>query len=208
MLTINRSAETRDQAIHRLAREARAQELRVFEHLGTGRFYVSSHTAPDLCWEVSLLHCECPHFVRDHACRHHSALLHHLGELPVLPSPSTPTTAVVECPACDRPMRHLAGVSFECVCGATYAIDWATADRIDEVICRRSQGDDDGQFEDVLERLLSVDGDRVPAGVDPDMLPSRSDTPGILGWFDVDPNAIAAVLTWKADLDAREEVAA
>jgi hypothetical protein len=85
--------ETPEQAIRRLAAQARDRGIRVALYEPTGEWYASSFTAPDRLHRVTRVSCDCPGFCRHGRCMHHAALLHHLGELP-------PETRIRRPPGC------------------------------------------------------------------------------------------------------------
>src|SRR4051812_26176642 len=86
----SRPTETRDQAIHRLAAVAQERGIRVYVYPATGEHYATSASTPGLLHRVTLVSCDCPGFVRNQRCTHHSALLAEIGQLPPVPEPTTP----------------------------------------------------------------------------------------------------------------------
>lgn len=198
--------ETREQALRRLAFQALAHGLRLFEYPRTREFYCSSSSQPDMLHRVTRLSCDCRGFIQHGRCSHYALLLHHLGELPE-PTPPVVSThghsPAVLCDLCGEPMRHMAGVSFACACGETFSLAWQFADEIDRRLCELSQHDPDAVA--WIEKMLSPGGDAVPAGADPDCFPCRSDAPDMLDLRLASANDVSAVLIWRADLENSAE---
>jgi hypothetical protein len=86
-----RQPETVDQAVHRLAAEAKRKGVQIFVYPPTGEYYATSTSSPDQLHRVTLMSCDCSGFLRHRRCTHHCALLAELDELPKLPG----------CTACD-----------------------------------------------------------------------------------------------------------
>jgi hypothetical protein len=105
-----RTPETVDQAVHRLAKEARAKGVQVFVYPHTGEHYATSASNPGELHRVTLLSCDCPGFIRHQRCTHHSALLAEVGQLP--PLPAAPVTAIDA--AGDGPLVCMVG-TIECL---------------------------------------------------------------------------------------------
>jgi hypothetical protein len=88
---VEKLTETRDEAIHRLAAEAKNKGVQIFLYPRTGEYYATSTSSPDELHRVTLMSCDCPGFLRHQLCTHHAALLAELDELP--PLPPTPIKA-------------------------------------------------------------------------------------------------------------------
>ena len=193
--------ETPDQALRRLAFQALTHGLIIYDYPHTREFYCSSHSQPDMLHRVTRLSCDCRGFIQHGRCSHYALLLYHLGELP---EPTPPVVSAhasapaVLCDQCGEPMRHMAGVSFVCACGATFSLNWQAADEIDRRLSELNQGDPDAVS--WIETMLSPGGDAIPAGADPDHFPCRSDVADVLTLRNASANDIAAVLVWRADL--------
>jgi hypothetical protein len=94
--------ETVDEAIVRLAMEARRSGVRVYRANET--WYATSQSRPGVLHRLSAYSCTCDGFLRWQRCRHHSALLDHLNWLPSVtpdPDPEPPTSpGTSECHEC------------------------------------------------------------------------------------------------------------
>jgi hypothetical protein len=203
-----RQTETHAQTMRRLAESARQGGCELYLDEITGAWFATSRRNPGKLHQLTAISCTCPGFIRTAACGHVGMLLeelHYLGPDDD-DEPDLPIAAVVECDACDAVMEHINGVTFGCQCGAEYALAWDTATEIDALIVARSQ--DDPEFVDQITILLSAEGIGIPRGADPDLCISREDVPAILGRYQVSANDVAAALVWRAELDARDEVAA
>jgi len=99
--SVERRRESRDQALHRLAIDARERGITVLRHEPTNEYYVESSSAPGRLHRVTAVSCSCKGFQFRAYCCHLAALLDHLGWLPVSPDP-TPAVATVRilCPDC------------------------------------------------------------------------------------------------------------
>ncbi|MFL5760592.1 MAG: hypothetical protein ACJ789_12765 [Thermomicrobiales bacterium] len=86
-----RTRETVDEAIHRLASEAKRKGVQIFLYPRTGEYYATSTSSPDELHRVTLISCDCPAFTRHQRRTHHAALLAELDELP--PFPPTPISS-------------------------------------------------------------------------------------------------------------------
>src|SRR4051794_15588843 len=91
--------ETRDEALRRLAAQARECCVRIFCHdLGLAvEYYATSTSRPGTLHRITLVSCDCPGFIRHQRCTHHARLLDEVGELPLAPIP-TPAAAVASTP--------------------------------------------------------------------------------------------------------------
>jgi hypothetical protein len=104
MQTIKR--ESRDEAIVRLAMEARKRDTNVKVYRSGVEWFASSQSRPGVLHRVTGLSCDCDGFLRWQRCRHHSALLDHLNWLPTPtgsldPDPEPPTSpGSSECGEC------------------------------------------------------------------------------------------------------------
>jgi hypothetical protein len=206
MITELRPIETRDQALHRLARLARKRGIRILTYPLTGEQFALSLSHPEAVHRVTRLGCDCLGFTYHNRCTHYAALLEMLGELSPEPAEKSVSadramSPVVVCDKCDEIMTHVNGVSFACSCGERYAVGWQTAEEIDRAVARLSLHDPD-RFAAILD-LLS-DEDESEVGVR--RTASRADAPATLGLYHVSANDIAAVLVWRADLDDRNEL--
>jgi len=94
-----KATETLEAARIRLAAKARIDGVRIVRDPIDGRHYATSISQPGRFHYVTLLSCDCPGFIHAGRCRHHSALLAALGQLP--PKPTAP--ACVCCGDHDAP---------------------------------------------------------------------------------------------------------
>src|SRR5262245_17745392 len=92
-MAVTKVGETRDQAVHRLARKAEKEGVKVFVYPRTGEYYANSVSSPGELHRVTLVSCDCQGFLYFGRCKHHSALLAELDELPPL-EPTPIETAV------------------------------------------------------------------------------------------------------------------
>ncbi len=93
-------SETRDEALCRLAAEAQRRGVQVYR-TPDGRYWATSISQPGALHYVTGVSCDCVGFVRHQRCTHHSALLAHLGWLPVSPDPTpAPAAAEQSCHSC------------------------------------------------------------------------------------------------------------
>jgi hypothetical protein len=76
--TVRIEAE-RDEAIRRLARNARAEGVQLYRDGRDGRYYASSVSHPGELHYLTGLSCDCQGFATHQRCKHHSALLVALG---------------------------------------------------------------------------------------------------------------------------------
>ena len=89
--------ETRDQAVIRLAVEARRRGVTVYKVEGSKgpAWFSPSRSRPGGVHALTAVSCDCDGFVRWQRCRHLAALLDHLGWLPALsPDPGPPAPAI------------------------------------------------------------------------------------------------------------------
>ena len=91
-----RRQETRDEAIVRLAAQAAQRGVQIYR-TPDDRHWATSISNPGELHYVTAYSCDCPGFMRHQRCSHHSALLDHLGWLPISPDP-TPTPSPVRMP--------------------------------------------------------------------------------------------------------------
>jgi hypothetical protein len=206
MITELRPIETRDQALHRLARLARKRGIRILTYPLTGEQFALSLSHPEAVHRVTRLGCDCLGFTYHNRCTHYAALLEMLGELSPEPTEMSVSTdramsPVVVCNHCGEIMTHVNGVSFGCSCGERYAVGWQTAEEIDRAVARLSLHDPE-RFAAISD-LLSND---VESEVGARQQASRADAPAALGLYHVNANDIAAVLVWRTDLDERNEL--
>ena len=80
-----KTIETRDEAVHRLAAKAKQLGVQIYTYPRTGEYYATSTSSPDELHRVTLISCDCPGFLRHQRCTHHAALLADLDGLPTLP---------------------------------------------------------------------------------------------------------------------------
>jgi len=132
-----RAPETVDEAFHRLAAEARRQNVVVYRVAGPKgpQWFSPSQSRPGGVHALTAVSCDCDGFVRWQRCMHHSALLDHLGWLPVIgpdPEPDPPATPVaMVVPLAPCPDCH--GEGWRKVSTGGGLSDWVMVD------CRRCQ---------------------------------------------------------------------
>jgi hypothetical protein len=78
--------ESREQTIRRLAAKARREGVQVLQD-NRGRWWASSVSQPGQLHAVTAVSCDCAGFVHHSHCKHHSALLVHLGWVAGEPEP-------------------------------------------------------------------------------------------------------------------------
>lgn len=71
--------ETYEDAVHRLAQQARDKGVRLVRDVRDGRHYASSISKPGTWHYVTGISCDCQGFVSHGRCMHHSALMSALG---------------------------------------------------------------------------------------------------------------------------------
>lgn len=102
--TLERSVESREQAIRRLAEKARESGVRLTRDRRDGRHYASSASRPGTWHYVTGYSCDCQGFATHGRCMHHSALLVALGwigDVDPEPDPDPPASiSTVECAEC------------------------------------------------------------------------------------------------------------
>jgi len=74
--------ETHEQAIHRLAAQARDTGVRVLVYPQTNEHFVESVTHPGELHRVTMVSCDCSGFLRHRRCQHNAALLEMYHSLP------------------------------------------------------------------------------------------------------------------------------
>ncbi len=90
--------ESREDALMRLATQARATGVRLYQDRNDGRFYASSRSHPGALHRLTGFSCTCPGFLRHSRCAHLAALHSALGWLESDPDPDPETPAVSESP--------------------------------------------------------------------------------------------------------------
>jgi hypothetical protein len=93
--------ETHDEALVRLAKQARDRGVQLFRVVTTGEVFATSISRPGELHRVTHLSCDCPGFIRHQRCMHYAKLMDSLDWLPVVESASSP----VPCTACDATGR-------------------------------------------------------------------------------------------------------
>jgi len=76
--------ETHDQALVRLAKQARDRGVQLFRVITSGEMFASSSSQPGMLHRVTTISCDCPGFIRHQRCMHYAALLDSLDWLPVV----------------------------------------------------------------------------------------------------------------------------
>jgi hypothetical protein len=98
MATQVRIAESRQDALARLAQVARESGVRLLRDLD-GAWYATSASEPDVLHQVTVDRCSCRGFAYHGRCRHVARLLEHLGQLDPEPTPMA-MTAPLPCRGC------------------------------------------------------------------------------------------------------------
>ncbi len=98
IIPVTIAPETREDALMRLATQARASGVRLYQDRNDGRFYASSRSQPGTFHRLTGFSCTCPGFVRHSRCAHLAALHSALGWLADDPTPEPP--AMSTCGEC------------------------------------------------------------------------------------------------------------
>jgi hypothetical protein len=115
--------ETRDEALQRLAAEAKKTGFQIYLYPRTGEYYATSTSSPDELHRVTLMSCDCPGSLRHQQCTHHAALLAEFDELPPLPpTPIKPTRAPYN--LTDAELVMLRGQALRLAAQTGNPIDW------------------------------------------------------------------------------------
>jgi len=95
---VEKPVETRAQALHRLASEARKRGIAIHVYdLGVSpEYFATSQSRPGTLHRVTLLSCDCAGFMRNQRCTHHARLLDEVGELPPVDPEPTPIVAAIK----------------------------------------------------------------------------------------------------------------
>lgn len=97
-ITTTTAPESREEALMRLATQARATGVRLYMDKVDGRFYASSRSQPGALHRLTGFSCTCPGFVRHSRCAHLAALHSALGWLEDDSTPEPP--AMSTCGEC------------------------------------------------------------------------------------------------------------
>lgn len=93
--------ESREDALMRLATQARASGVKLYMDQVDGRFYASSRSQPGALHRLTGFSCTCQGFIRHSRCSHLAALHSALGWLEPDPDPDPPAaTTPVPCGEC------------------------------------------------------------------------------------------------------------
>jgi hypothetical protein len=124
-----RTPETRDEAMHRLAAQAQAKGVQLLVYVPSGEHFATSVSHPGELHRVTMLSCDCQGFQRHQRCMHHAALLAELGELPPLPpAPITPAPQHNRFNLTDQEEVVLRGQAFRIACETNTPIEWYWSD--------------------------------------------------------------------------------
>jgi hypothetical protein len=91
--------ESRDEAIRRLAVQARAKHVKILTHAPSNEWFAESLSNSGSLHRITVLSCSCVGFFSHGRCMHHSALLDQLGLLPEDPEPTLSSTIAIITPA-------------------------------------------------------------------------------------------------------------
>ncbi len=130
-----RERETHDQAVIRLAGEARRQGVTVYRVEGSKgpAWFSPSQSRPGVAHALTAVSCDCDGFLRWQRCRHLAALLDRLGWLPVLSPDPAPPAAPVALVVPTAPCPDCHGEGWRKVSTGGGLSDWVMVD------CRRCQ---------------------------------------------------------------------
>jgi len=94
--------ESREDALMRLAGQARATGVKLFQDQSDGRFYASSRSQPGVLHRLTAWTCSCRGFTQRQRCSHLAALHSALGWLNVEPEPDPekPAVSTATCGEC------------------------------------------------------------------------------------------------------------
>ena len=93
------TVETHEQAIHRLAGQARDTGVRVLVYPQTNEHFAESASHPGELHRVTMVSCDCSGFLRHRRCQHNAAVLDLYGNLPRLDPEPDPDGGGVALPA-------------------------------------------------------------------------------------------------------------
>jgi len=82
MSVIRHAIQQHNEAVVRLAEQAKASGVRIYSYNLT--YYATSKSEPGTLHRVTAWSCDCHAFRFRGRCRHHAALLSHIGELPAV----------------------------------------------------------------------------------------------------------------------------
>lgn len=99
-IPVTTAPESREEALMRLATQARASGVRLYQDRKDGRFYGSSRSQPGALHRLTGFSCTCQGFIRHSRCAHLAALHSALGWLERDPDPDPPATAISPCGEC------------------------------------------------------------------------------------------------------------
>jgi len=81
--------ENEAQALHRLARQAKAQRVKIIVNVETNAHFAASVSRPGTLHKVTLYSCDCPGFLKHARCMHYAAVLEMYHSLPPIEGPDT-----------------------------------------------------------------------------------------------------------------------
>jgi hypothetical protein len=81
--------ESHDEAIVRLAKQARQIGVQLFRVTSSGEMFATSISRPGQLHRLTTISCDCVGFIRHQRCMHYAALLDARGWLPSVDSPAT-----------------------------------------------------------------------------------------------------------------------
>ncbi len=93
--------ESREDALMRLATQARATGVRLYQDRNDGRFYAPSRSHPGALHRLTGFSCTCAGFLRHSRCAHLAALHSALDWLKDEPDPEPTAPAMSTCERCD-----------------------------------------------------------------------------------------------------------
>lgn len=79
------TGETEAQALHRLARQAKARGIKIIQNLISNEHFATSASRPATLHTVTLYSCDCAAFLRWERCTHYAAILDYYHSLPPIP---------------------------------------------------------------------------------------------------------------------------
>ena len=101
MSTITTQPESREDALIRLADQARTSGVRLYMDRKDGRFYASSRSQPGTFHRLTGFSCSCPGFIHHGRCSHLAAFHAALGWLDLNDPEPEPPAISANCPVCN-----------------------------------------------------------------------------------------------------------
>lgn len=100
-IPVTTAPESREDALMRLATQAKASGVKLYQDREHGRFYASSRSQPGALHRLTGFSCTCQGFIRHGRCAHLAALHSALGWIETNPEPTPPAAAMIPCGECE-----------------------------------------------------------------------------------------------------------